>query len=144
MCFADLALFESKSSVLRSNLGGSLPASQASAMQEELETAQRRLVELQKYTLELEAAQGYKQAVHMFGGAERSVLLAKISDMEQDRTRVQKQLQLQYAKSITKSEDSIKAILADKDAVIERLQGALMREQADTSLRIQTVQQAQV
>lgn len=129
---------------MRSKLGGSLPATEALAMQEELETAQSKIVELQKHILELEAEQSYKQAAYKFSGAERSVLLAKISDVEQDRNRVQKQLQMRYAHCIANSEDSIKAILADKDAEIDRLKGALMREQADTSLRIQTVQQAQV
>lgn len=129
---------------MRTKLGGSLPASQAAAMQVELETAQSTLVGLQQHMQQLEAELSYKQAAHKFTGAERIVLLAKISDIEQDRTRTQKQLQLRYAHITANSEDSIKAILADKDAEIDRLKGVLMREQADTSLRIQTVQQAQV
>jgi hypothetical protein len=141
---ADVVLFQRESSDLRSKMGGSLPATQAAAMQTELETAQSSLLQLQQHVQKLEADQSYKQAAMKFTAAERSVLLAKISDTEQDRFRIEKQLQLCYAHRLASSEDSFKAIISDKDAEIDRLKSALMREQADTTLRIQTVQQAEV
>lgn len=113
-------------------------------MDAELATARGTVVELRQQMQQLEAAQNYKQAAQNFAAAERSVLLAKISDIEQDRARIEKQLHLRFAHNIANSEDSIKAILADKDSEIDRLKGVIMREQADTSLRMQTVQQAQV
>lgn len=141
---ADLALFQRETSNLRGKLGGCLPAPQAAAVQDELETAQRALTELQQHVHDLESKRNFREATQTFMESERSVLLAKVSDVEQERARLQKQLQLRHARTTADCEDSIKAILMDKDSEIDRLKSVIMKEQADTSLRIQTVTQAQV
>jgi predicted nuclease with TOPRIM domain len=139
-----MELVQRESAELRRQVNVCMPEKEAADLLSQLSSSQAALLDAQQQIQRLESQNSRADMTAKHFGTERNSLLAKISDLEHYQARNQKQLHQLQQDACVESGDAVKAVLADKNAEIDRLTKSLDRAQADATLRLRSLEQAQV